>query len=355
MLTYSLRSNAVLRSNANASSAFARNGSRPRPDAVVLSIEPHLSVAHHGDVLHEQAAPTLRDRDRIGVVDHAIDVFPSNAVTRRTVSGSDLRMEVVQATSRDRIEFGFRAPFHLLIAYEQGIRRDGETFVEGLPASKLREVRRRLTFVPAGHEYREWQEAHTLGRIAYFYFDPAKMPFSSNPSSVAASFAPRLFFEDSMLWESAMKAAALIDNGLVSRHYWEALGTVLAHELVRLNAEARRPNPPVRGGLAAWQQRVVTNYIEEHLAETISLANLAQLVRLSVYHFCRSFKKSFGVPPHRYHTIRRIERAKSLLVKPVCSVTEIGLMVGFSETSSFTAAFRRLTGSTPTAYRRSVI
>jgi AraC family transcriptional regulator len=67
---------------------------------------------------------------------------------------------------------------------------------------------------------------------------------------------------------------------------------VLANELVRLNADARRPSLPVRGGLAAWQQRVVTNYIEEHLAEAVSLANLA---RLSVYHFCRAFKKLFGV------------------------------------------------------------
>ena len=124
--------------------------------------------------------------------------------------------------------------------------------------------------------------------------------------------------------------------------------------LVRLNADTRRADPPVRGGIAAWQQRIVTNYIEEHLAEPISLAKLAQLVRLSPYYFCRAFKQSFGVPPHRYHNIRRIEHAKSLLVKPACSVTEIGLSVGFSETSSFTAAFRKTTGSTPTAYRRSL-
>jgi methylphosphotriester-DNA--protein-cysteine methyltransferase len=48
---------------------------------------------------------------------------------------------------------------------------------------------------------------------------------------------------------------------------------------------------------------------------------------------CHAVKQSFGVPPHRYHNIRRIEHAKSLLMKPACSVTEIGLNVGFSETS----------------------
>jgi AraC-like DNA-binding protein len=61
---------------------------------------------------------------------------------------------------------------------------------------------------------------------------------------------------------------------------------------------------------------------------------------------CRAVEQSFGVPPQRYHNIRRIEHAKSLLVKPACSVTEIGLSVGFSETSSFTASFRKATGST---------
>jgi AraC family transcriptional regulator len=75
---------------------------------------------------------------------------------------------------------------------------------------------------------------------------------------------------------------------------------------------------------------------------------------LSPYYFCRAFKQSLGMPPHRYHNSRRIEHAKTLLAKPELSVTEIGLTVGFSETSSFTAAFRKATGQTPTGYHRSL-
>jgi AraC family transcriptional regulator len=129
---------------------------------------------------------------------------------------------------------------------------------------------------------------------------------------------------------------------------------VLAHELARLDLGTPRVQAPIRGGLAAWQQRVVTTYMEEHLAEQISLATLAQLVRLSPYYFCRAFKQSFGIPPHRFHTSRRIEHAKALLAKPAPSVTDIGLTIGFSETSSFTAAFRKATGFTPTGYHRSL-
>ena len=212
---------------------------------------------------------------------------------------------------------------------------------------------RKLTFVPAGHEYCERHEPRVLSRAVYFYLDPEKVPTRSETAN--AALAPRLYFEDATLWDTAMKLKQLVESGgFDNRHYFEALGVVLAHELVRLNAGARRIEAPARGGLAPWQQRIVTAYIEEHLAEQIPLATLAQLARLSPYYFCRAFKQSLGLPPHRYHNKRRIEQAKMLLAKPAPSVTDIGMTVGFSETSSFTTAFRKATGLTPTAYHRSV-
>ncbi len=167
--------------------------------------------------------------------------------------------------------------------------------------------------------------------------------------------APRLFFEDATLSETARKLIRAIGGaGDDNRLYRESLGMVLAHELVRPNVGAQRIEAPARGGLAGWQQRIVIAYIEEHLAEQIPLATLAGLVRLSPYYFCRAFKQSFGLPPHRYHNTRRIEQAKILLTKPAPSVTDIGMTVGFSDTSSFTTAFRKATGLTPSAYHRSL-
>jgi AraC family transcriptional regulator len=110
----------------------------------------------------------------------------------------------------------------------------------------------------------------------------------------------------------------------------------------------------LRGGLAGWQRKKVAEFIEEHLHEEISLLHLAETAQLSRYHFARAFKRSFGLPPDRYHMNRRLERAKSLLRESVRSVTEVGLMLGFAETSSFTTAFRRAMGVTPTDYRRAL-
>jgi AraC family transcriptional regulator len=296
------------------------------------------------------------NRDYPTAIDAAVTIAPSNAVSRRALSWNGMAAEIVQATTRNKIELHFRAPVHLLVVCERGIRRNGETFVEGLPRSELRDQTRKLTFVPAGHDYFEWQEPRVLTRLAYFYFDPVTLPIQPEVGFADMLLAPRLFFEDASLAHTALKLERLIESADSNNQlYLEALGIVLAHEIVRLNTGAPRVEPPVRGGLAAWQQRIVVDYIEEHLCEQISLATLAQLVRLSPHYFCRAFKQSFRITPHRYHSARRIEHGKVLLARPSRSVTDIGLTLGFSATSSFSATFRKATGLTPTDYRGSLI
>jgi hypothetical protein len=103
---------------------------------------------------------------------------------------------------------------------------------------------------------------------------------------------------DQTLWGTTTKFRQLLEAPVLNNElYFEALGAVLAHELVRLHRIPDHAMTQARGGLAAWQQRVVAAYIDEHLAEPISLATLADLARLSPFHFCRAFKQSFGVPP----------------------------------------------------------
>jgi AraC family transcriptional regulator len=295
----------------------------------------------------------IQNRLVTDALNYVVDISPANIVTRRSAAWHGMRAEIVRGTKRERIECRFRAPLHLLVVYEQCVRDDGESFVEGLPRSSLRDLKKKLTFVPAGHDYHEWQKPRILGRLAYFYFDPAIMPV--HPGTTFTDFAPRLHFEDAVLWDTTFKLKALIESAAVNNQsYLEALGVVLRHELAQLILGTPHVQAPIRGGLAAWQQRVVTAHIEEHLSENISVATLGRLVHLSRYYFCRAFKQSFGIPPHRYHIQCRIERAKALLATRTPSVTDIGLTVGFHETSSFTAAFRKATGVTPTDYHRSL-
>lgn len=292
------------------------------------------------------------DHGRVTAINPAVDIAPRDIATRRIGRCDGMAAEVVQTIRRERVDIHFRAPMHLLIIVEEGTRVAGESLVEGLPPSSLRQLKRKLTFVPAGHNYHEWNQPSVLSQAIYFYFDPAKFA-GLEPDRSNFELAPRLFFEDIALWQTALKLRRLLEApGANGGLYFEALGVILAHELLRLDMGASKLEPRVRGGLAGWQQRTAVEFIEENVAESISLAKLAELARLSPYHFCRAFKQSFGVPPHRYHTSRRIERAKALLANPAESVTNIGLTLGFSETSSFTTVFRKVTGMTPTAYRR---
>jgi AraC family transcriptional regulator len=284
-----------------------------------------------------------------------VDYSPSEIVRRRSATWSGLHVETVQLMRHKPFEYGFRAPCHLLIAAELAERYDGETFVEGLPRSSLRDFTHKLTFVPAGHDFRGSQKPRVLTRTTYFYIDPRGPLADPALRFDEIEFKPRLFFYDRGLWETALKLQSQVENpGSMHRQYAEALGILLTHELVRINGDTARREPVSSGGLACWQQKRVAAYIEEHVADDIPLATLAELARLSPYHFCRSFKRSFGMPPHRYHASRRIERAKQLLANRELSVTTIALDVGFSETSTFTAAFHRLTGQTPSHYRRNL-
>jgi AraC family transcriptional regulator len=166
-------------------------------------------------------------------------------------------------------------------------------------------------------------------------------------------YAARVHFEDVVVWETAAKLKSAIENGQARRTpYLSALSSVLAIELSRCEDNSERDAVLNRGGLACWQKRAVVGYIEEHLGEQICLVTLAQLIRLSQHHFCRAFKRSFGIPPHQYQVQRRIEQAKLLLSDPSISITEVGFTVGYSQPSSFSVAFRKITGWTPSEYRR---
>jgi AraC family transcriptional regulator len=284
-----------------------------------------------------------------------VDISPSGIVRRHSAAWSGLHVETVQVMRHTPFEYSFRAPCHLLIATELGERYDGETFVEGLPRSTLRDCTHKLTFVPAGHDFRGWQRPRALARTTWFYIDPRGPLADPALRFGEIKFKPRLFFYDRDLWTTALKLKSLVEiPDSMHRQYAEALGIVLTYELVRINGDAGLRGPVSRGGLASWQQKRVAAYIEERVAHDIPLATLAELARLSPCHFSRSFKRSFGMPPHRYHANRRIERAKQLLADRQLSVTTIALDVGFSDTSRFSAVFHRLTGQTPSGYRRNL-
>lgn len=128
--------------------------------------------------------------------------------------------------------------------------------------------------------------------------------------------------------------------------------------LVGVMANRSRPiqeAPPslVHGRLSATQHRRLVELIHADPAADLSLVRLADEVELSVFHFARVFKSTFGTTPHRYVQDQRIEAAAMALQRSHhSSIAEIALSHGFSSQTHMTSLIRRRFGVTPGAIRR---
>lgn len=140
-------------------------------------------------------------------------------------------------------------------------------------------------------------------------------------------------------------------DGLGGRIYAESLATLLAVQLLRHQSTAGLPTPRGVARLSSAALGRVSEYVEEHLGDDLSLASLAGAVGLSPYHFARLFRESTGLSPHQYVIRRRVERARLLLATTDRSLASIAQEVGFANGSHLAMHVRRLLGVSPSRLR----
>lgn len=147
-------------------------------------------------------------------------------------------------------------------------------------------------------------------------------------------------------WALDAERAAGYVNG---RLYTESLGLALAaHLLGRYTTVTREPR-----GLSKPQLRRVTDYIDAHLDDDLSLALLASVAGMSASHLKTQFKRSTGVPVHEFVIRRRVARARELLVRGELPPSQVALEAGFAHQSHMARCMRRVIGVTPTSVVRS--
>jgi AraC family transcriptional regulator len=163
---------------------------------------------------------------------------------------------------------------------------------------------------------------------------------------------PHLHPGDPLLHHMTLVLQAAIDAADVpGRLYAEALTHALAVHLLRRYVACRPPTEACPGGLSKPKLRRTTAYIEAHLAQELSVTELAAVAQTSPAYFARLFRQATGQTPHQYVIRCRIERAKRLLRETEWPIIEISQHVGFTDQSYFTAVFRRHVTTTPNAYR----
>ncbi|PVB62488.1 AraC family transcriptional regulator [Labrenzia sp. 011] len=136
--------------------------------------------------------------------------------------------------------------------------------------------------------------------------------------------------------------------------FLDHVGFALCSHLAVSYGDATVRTLPVAHGLAPWQLARTKDMIDAALDGTVTVAELAVACRLSSSHFTRAFKMSTGMPPYRWMTLRRIDKARDLLAGTRLPLSNIALSCGFLDQSHFTRAFTRAVGISPGRWRQTL-
>ncbi|RRV08393.1 AraC family transcriptional regulator [Pseudomonas sp. v388] len=210
----------------------------------------------------------------------------------------------------------------------------------------------KLCILPAGHES-AWVVNGEI-RLAHLYF--SEQQFALGCVTLLDREPREMQLRENTFLEDPHQAERF--QRLVRMNWTEPgerlLTSSMAHEMLShalLSQVGKREGLRLKGGLAAHQRRQLVEFIETHLAEPLTLGQLAQMCALSEYHFARMFRESLGLPPHQYLLARRMEHARCLLRTTDRPLGEIALACGFASASHFSNRFRQVMGATPGDYR----
>ena len=130
---------------------------------------------------------------------------------------------------------------------------------------------------------------------------------------------------------------------------------ILGAHLIQRYGVRQKAAQPSNGGLAPWQKRRASELLHENMHGRIRLPDVARECGLSVSHFARSFKTSFGVSTHQWLIQHRIDHAKQLMKQTSMSLIDIAIHSGFNDQAAFTRTFHQFVGVSPGKWRRRYI
>jgi AraC family transcriptional regulator len=206
---------------------------------------------------------------------------------------------------------------------------------------------------------------HTTGELVWVYVREMATSYTSAVHPVLlirlpdesrhvdrVTIIPSLPAHDPLLQHIALVLRVTIaGQGVEGQLYAASLADALVAHFLGRFVTARPATRAVTGGLSAYKLRRTVAYIQTHLAQELSLSTLAAVAQTSPTHFARLFKHVTRLAPHQYVIRCRMEHAKRLLAETDMSLVEIGLQVGCTDQSHFTALFRTHVSLTPKAYR----
>lgn len=163
----------------------------------------------------------------------------------------------------------------------------------------------------------------------------------------------RTAYPDLITTRLLLSAADVLEgNEALDMLFRQQMTDLLAMRLLAAHTGSPTMIQPATGGLSP---KVLLRAIERLRSDSdadVSLSALASEAGLSRFHFCRAFKDSTGLSPHAWLRQHRLEQAMSMLRDTDDSIVSVAAALGYSSQTAFAAAFRKLTGETPSDWRR---
>lgn len=273
----------------------------------------------------------------------------SAQLERACVLGDGLRL--AQWHNHDAATTYVAPGHHTLSVYLSG---GFGTYLAGQPA--LRGSPGRVCVLPAEHES-NWVVEGDLRFLHLYVSDVAwaeRVVRLLDAEPRAVTLDERILVEDAALMNWAARLSAQTWSEVDARLKVDALSHAVLDDLVLAAARpvrrsaAQRP----RGGLSALARQRVVEWIETHLSERFTLADLAAQAALSEFHFARMFRVSMGVSPHAWVAQRRSARARELLRRTTLPLDQVAADCGYAHASHLVSRFREVFGATPAGYRQ---
>jgi len=194
------------------------------------------------------------------------------------------------------------------------------------------------------------QDTYVALRVPPELFDSVAADFDLDPRRI--EIRNRFQIRDTQLENIAWVLKAEMEWGYpCGRVYLDSLGAAVAARLVACHSSVSLKLDKQRGRLSERKLKTVISYIEDNLAENISLHEIAAVAGLSVSYFTPLFRETVGIPMHQYLIRRRVERARDLIRESKMPISQIAYETGFAHQSHLSRNMRRLLGVSPTAFR----
>ncbi|WP_027555530.1 helix-turn-helix transcriptional regulator [Bradyrhizobium sp. Cp5.3] len=240
---------------------------------------------------------------------------------------------------------------HVIMAYPTGVqrleRRAGKSVAIGTARSGV------VTIIPAGSSAR-W-DIPGLVDVIQLYLPQTTLERVAREAEAPApgDLLERTGHPDPVTSGLLMSAADVLEgNAVLDALFRQRLTDLVATRILAEHTGAPTAFEPIMGGLAPHALRRAIERLRSDSDTDVSLAALASDAGLSRFHFCRAFKESTGLSPHAWLRQHRLEQAMNMLRDTDASIATVAAELGYASQTAFTAAFRRLTGETPSDWRR---